>query len=130
MALTDVGGEPIGLTFVPHLVPITRGILTTAYATLRRDVSTTDVYDLYNSFYEGQPFVRVMPPGVSPGVKTAVGSNLCDVSFAVDRDNGRLVVVGAIDNLLKGQAGNALQNANLMFGLPETMGLERTPLYP
>ena len=130
MALTDVGGEPIGLTFVPHLVPISRGILTTAYATLRREVSTQDVYDLYNSFYNGEPFVRVMPPGVTPGIKATVGSNLCDVSCAVDRENGRLVAFGAIDNLLKGQAGNALQNLNVMFGLPETLGLERGPIYP
>lgn len=130
MALTDVGGEPIGLTFVPHLVPISRGILTTAYATLRREVSTQDVYDLYNTFYNGEPFVRVMPPGVTPGIKTTIGSNLCDVSLAVDRENGRLVAIGAIDNLLKGQAGNALQNLNVMFGLPETLGLARTPIYP
>ena len=130
MALGDVGGEPIGMTFVPHLVPISRGILTTAYATLRRDISAPDVHEIYQEFYTGESFVRVFPPGVTPGIKTAVGSNLCDVSFAVDRENGRLVVIGAIDNLLKGQAGNALQNINVMFGLPETLGLERTPLYP
>jgi N-acetyl-gamma-glutamyl-phosphate reductase len=130
MALFDVGGEKIGLTFVPHLVPITRGILTTSYATLRPDVTPTDVDDVYREFYAGEPFVRVMPPGVVPGLKTVVGSNLCDISVAVDGENGRLVVVGAIDNLLKGQAGNALQNINVMFGYPETMGLERTPMYP
>ncbi|HLH73951.1 MAG TPA: N-acetyl-gamma-glutamyl-phosphate reductase [Chloroflexota bacterium] len=130
MALADVGGQAIGLTFVPHLVPISRGILTTCYATLRQDVGAQDVYDLYREFYAGEPFVRVFPPGVTPGIKTAIGTNLCDVSYAVDRENGRLVVTGAIDNLLKGQAGNALQNVNVMFGLPEMLGLERTPLYP
>lgn len=130
MALGDLGGESIGLTFVPHLVPITRGILTTSYATLRRDVAVEEVYEVYKTFYRGEPFVRVLPPGVISGVKAVVGSNLCDVSCAVDRENGRLVAVGAIDNLLKGQAGNALQNLNVMFGFPETLGLERTPLYP
>jgi N-acetyl-gamma-glutamyl-phosphate reductase len=130
MALADVGGEPIGLTFVPHLMPITRGILTTSYATLRRDVTAQEVVEIYQSFYQGEPFVRVLPAGLTPGLKTVVGSNLCDISTVVDRENGRLIVVGAIDNLLKGQAGNALQNINVMFGFPETQGLERTPLYP
>lgn len=130
LALEDVGGEKIGLTFVPHLMPITRGILTTSYATLRREVTPSEVYEIYRAFYTGEPFVRVLPPGVSPGLKTVIGSNLCDVSYAVDQENGRLVVTGAIDNLLKGQAGNALQNLNVMFGFPETLGLERTPLYP
>jgi N-acetyl-gamma-glutamyl-phosphate reductase len=130
MALSDVGGELVGLTFVPHLMPITRGILTTSYATLRRDASALDVAEIYRGFYEGEPFVRVLPPGLTPGLKTVVGSNLCDISTVVDRENGRLIVTGAIDNLLKGQAGNALQNVNLMFGLRETHGLERTPMYP
>jgi len=130
LALGDVRGDAIGLTFVPHLVPLTRGILTTAYATLRRDVTPEQVYEIYRESYAGEPFVRVLPPGVMPGLKSVIGSNLCDISYAVDRENGRLVVVGAIDNLLKGQAGNALQNLNIMFGFPETMGLERTPVYP
>lgn len=130
MALKDVGGEAIGLTFVPHLVPITRGIEVTAYATLRREVTPEAVHSIYREFYAGEPFVRVLPPGVVPGLKTVIGSNLLDISHAVDRDNGRLVVMGAIDNLVKGQAGNALQNINVMFGFPETTGLERIPLYP
>ncbi len=130
MALAGYAGEPVGLTFVPHYVPVTRGILVTAYADLRRDATEADVYALYRAFYEGEPFVRVFPPGVMCGLKTVVGSNLCDISFALDRDNGRLVLMGVVDNLLKGQAGSALQNVNAMFGFPETLGLERTPQYP
>jgi N-acetyl-gamma-glutamyl-phosphate reductase len=130
MALGDLAGAPVGLTFVPHYVPVTRGILVTAYADLRRDATEAEVYELYRAFYAREPFVRVFPPGVMCGLKTAVGSNLCDISLAVDRDNGRLVLMGVVDNLLKGQAGSALQNVNAMFGLPETLGLERTPQYP
>lgn len=130
MALTGFAGADVGLTFVPHYVPVTRGILVTAYADLKRDTTDQAVYDLYRGFYEGEAFVRVFPPGVMCGLKTVVGSNLCDISFAVDRDNGRLVLMGVVDNLLKGQAGSALQNINAMFGFPETLGLERTPMYP
>jgi N-acetyl-gamma-glutamyl-phosphate reductase len=130
MALEAVGGEPIGLTFVPHLVPTTRGIITTCYATLREDLPAERVQAIYQESYAGEPFVRVLPPGVAPGPKGVLGSNLCDVSVFVDRVNGRLVAVGSIDNLLKGQAGVALQNINLMLGLPETLGLERVPTYP
>jgi N-acetyl-gamma-glutamyl-phosphate reductase len=130
MALSGLAGEPVGLTFVPHYVPVTRGILVTAYADLRQDTSEQALYELYRAFYEGEPFVRVFPPGVMCGLKTTVGSNLCDVSFALDREHGRLVLMGAVDNLLKGQAGSALQNINVMFGFPETLGLERTPQYP
>jgi N-acetyl-gamma-glutamyl-phosphate reductase len=130
MALSAIAGAEVGLTFVPHYVPVTRGILVTAYADLRRDTTEQAVHELYRAFYEGEPFVRVFPPGVMCGLKTAVGSNLCDISFALDRDNGRLVLMGVVDNLMKGQAGSALQNINVMFGFPETLGLERTPMYP
>jgi len=80
--------------------------------------------------YHAEPFVRVLPVGVAPGLKGVLGSNLCDLSLAVDEDNGRLVVAASIDNLLKGQAGVALQNINIMHGFPERMGLERMPMYP
>lgn len=128
--LAALGGEPLALTFVPHLLPVTRGILCTTYATLRRDVSLDQAHEIYREFYNGEPFVRVMPPGVYPGLKSVLGSNLCDISLALDAANHRLIVVSAIDNLLKGQAGMALQNINVMFGFPETMGLERLPIYP
>ena len=118
------------MTFVPHLLPVTRGIVCTMYSTLRSDISAQQVHDLYQEFYGKEPFVRVLPLGVNPGLKTVVGSNYCDISLTVDQRNGRLIVVSSIDNLLKGQAGMALQNINIMFGFPETMGLERVPIYP
>jgi N-acetyl-gamma-glutamyl-phosphate reductase len=130
VTLEELSGEEVNLTFVPHLVPITRGILVTAYAALRQDVSQADVQELYEDMYREEPFVRVLPAGVAPGLKGVLGSNLCDLSLVVDEDNGRLVVAASIDNLLKGQAGVALQNINIMYGFPETMGLERLPLYP
>lgn len=128
--LMQLGGKPVGITFVPHLVPMTRGIVCTCYADLATDVSLAAVHDLYRTFYQSEPFVRVQPPNTAPGVKAVVGSNLCDISLALDEPNNRLILIGAIDNLLKGQAGSALQNLNVMFGLPETTGLERLPMYP
>ena len=124
------GGEEVNVTFVPHLMPITRGIIVTSYAQLRGEISGAQVQELYQDTYKDEPFVRVLPEGVAPGLKGVLGSNLCDLSLAVDEDNGRLVVAASIDNLLKGQAGVALQNINIMHGFPETMGLERLPIYP
>lgn len=130
LALSRVAGEEVKITFVPHLVPLIRGILCTMYGQLRRDISIGEVHELYGRFYAGEPFVRVLPPGLTPGLKSVLGSNLCDISLALDAENGRLVVMAAIDNLLKGQAGVALQNINVMLGFPETAGLERLPIYP
>lgn len=129
-ALSRHADTHVGLTFVPHLVPISRGIECTCYAQLRGNTTAAQVQELYEATYQGEPFVRVLPPGVAPGPKAVHGSNLCDISTFVDDENGRLVVVSSIDNLLKGQAGMALQNINLMLGIEETCGLERIPLYP
>lgn len=130
LTLTALAGEPCHITFVPHLVPITRGIEVTSYAALRSAVTPAQVQDLYEELYRDEPFVRVLPLGVAPGIGAVLGSNLCDISLTVDEENGRLVVCASIDNLLKGQAGIALQNINIMHGFPETMGLDRLPLYP
>ena len=121
---------PVGLTFVPHLVPISRGIECTIYAQLREPTRAERIHEVYQEAYATEPFVRVLPLGVSPGPKAVHGSNLCDLSTFVDYENDRLVVVSSIDNLLKGQAGIALQNLNLMLGLEETCGLDRIPLHP
>jgi N-acetyl-gamma-glutamyl-phosphate reductase len=129
-ALQAVAGEKVGITFVPHLVPITRGIIVTSYATLRQDVSAEKIQSIYEEYYADEPFARVLPLGMTPGPKAVSGSNICDVSVAVDADNGRVVLVGSIDNLMKGQAGVALQNLNIMYGFKETLGLERLPMYP
>jgi N-acetyl-gamma-glutamyl-phosphate reductase len=129
-ALEAVAGEKVGITFVPHLVPLTRGIIVTSYAQLREPTSAAKIQQVYEETFAGEPFVRVLPPGLTPGPKAVSGSNLCDVSVVVDEENERLVMVGSIDNLMKGQAGVALQNINLMFGFPETTGLDRSPIYP
>jgi N-acetyl-gamma-glutamyl-phosphate reductase len=129
-ALARYADAPVGLTFVPHLVPISRGIECTCYAQLSGASAAPQLQSLYEASYAGEPFVRVLPPGLAPGPKAVHGSNLCDLSVFVDAENGRLVAIASIDNLLKGQAGIALQNVNLMLGIKETCGLERIPLYP
>ncbi len=127
-ALPGVDLPPLRLTFVPHLIPMTRGILTTAYAPLQRSISQQELRALYEEFYAGEPFVRVSE--APPQTKQTWGSNLCLVYPTVDPRTERLVVVSCIDNLVKGAAGQAVQNLNLMFGLPETMGLQQLPVYP
>jgi len=118
----------LAVTFVPHLVPMTRGILTTCYAPLASAKKERELKELYRDFYKDAPFVRVAD--APPHTKQVLGSNLCLVYPTVDRRTGRLVVISAIDNLVKGAAGQAIQNMNLMLGLPETTGLEALPVYP
>ncbi|MGG0719113.1 N-acetyl-gamma-glutamyl-phosphate reductase [Robertmurraya massiliosenegalensis] len=120
--------EPI--TFSTHLLPITRGIMTTIYAKLRSSWSTEKIIDLYKEAYQEKPFIRIRPLGTYPSVKEVQGSNYCDIGLNVDQRTGRLTIVSVIDNLMKGAAGQAVQNANLMFGLNQTSGLEILPLYP
>jgi N-acetyl-gamma-glutamyl-phosphate reductase len=117
----------VELLFMPHIVPMTRGILSTCYARLREDLGQTQLMELYREFYAGQPFVKVVD--APPQSKHAWGSNLCIIHPRV-RENGRVVVVSAIDNLVKGAAGQAVQNMNLMLGLRPDMGLEGLPIYP
>ena len=127
--LSLVAGEPCRVTFVPHLVPMARGILTTAYASLTRPSTTEeDVREVYREFYKDEPFVRVV--AAPPQTKQVRGSNFCAVYPTVDPRTGRLIAVSCIDNLVKGSAGQAIQDMNLMLGLPETAGLEELGLYP
>lgn len=121
---------PIRVTFTPHLVPMTRGILTTAYFQLRQPLTTAQAVEMFRDFYTGEPFVRVRPAGDLPQTKQVLGSNFCDIGVAVDERTGRVIVVAAIDNLVKGASGQAIQNMNLLRGLPETTGLTGLPLYP
>jgi N-acetyl-gamma-glutamyl-phosphate reductase len=121
-------GQTLAVTFVPHLIPMTRGILTTAYAKLAKKMGVEEIGKLYQDFYQDEPFVRVADS--PPHTKQTWGSNLCLVYPSLDPRTGRLVVISAIDNLVKGAAGQAVQNMNLMLGLPETMGLEALPVYP
>lgn len=116
-------GAEVAVTFTPHLLPVQRGILATCYLTLRPGVEVGDIVEAYAERYADEPFVHCHQPGVLPELRWAVGSNSCHLGFAVDRSLRRLIVVAVLDNLLKGAAGQAVQNMNVMAGFPETMGL-------
>ncbi|MFH1651239.1 MAG: N-acetyl-gamma-glutamyl-phosphate reductase [Chloroflexota bacterium] len=128
--LSNLCGQPVATTFVPHLIPMTRGILTTAYAPLIPGKVGTgdDLMALYQDFYQGEPFVRVT--GAPPHTKHTWGSNSCLVHPTLDLRTGRLIVISCLDNLVKGAAGQAVQNMNLMLGFPETTGLTARAVYP
>ena len=123
-------GQEIVLNFTPHLVPMNRGILVTAYASLKEKVSYETVKAAYDKYYEKEKFVRVLEKDVCPQTKWVEGSNYVDVNFKIDERTGRVIVMGALDNLVKGAAGQAVQNMNLLFGLPESEGLELVPMFP
>jgi N-acetyl-gamma-glutamyl-phosphate reductase len=126
--ISTLMGSQASLTFTPHLIPMTRGILSTCYGRARGNVTTEQCLDAARKFYAGRPFVRVTEK--PPHSKWATGSNLAYVSYAADPERGLVIALGAIDNLGKGAAGQAVQNANLITGQPETAGLEGTPLWP
>jgi len=119
--------QPVQITFVPHLVPMTRGMLTTVYARPSGALTAETVQDCLTTFYAGRPFIRLRPPGAPPDTLHVRGTNFCDIGFVFDERNRRLVLMSAIDNLGKGAAGQAVQNMNLMFGLDETAGLDQIP---
>jgi len=121
--LSRISGAPIHILFTPHLAPMERGILTTAYLRPLKKVSAEALIDLYTKFYGRAPFVRVMENGRLVDTKNVRGLNYCDISVVVDGRTGRIVILSAIDNLVKGAAGQAVQNMNLVCGFPETMGL-------
>ena len=128
-------GHEILVNFTPHLVPMNRGILVTEYASLKRKEdgslsSTEEIRNVYNSYYEKETFVRVLPENVCPETRWVEGSNYVDVNFKIDERTGRIVMMGALDNLVKGAAGQAVQNMNLLFGLPEAKGLMLVPVFP
>ena len=123
-------GEEILLNFTPHLVPMNRGILVTAYATLKEGVTEEEIRAAYNKYYADEKFVRVLEPGVCPETRWVEGSNYTDINFKVDPRTHRVVMMGALDNLVKGAAGQAVQNMNLIFGLNEDEGLNLVPMFP
>ena len=123
-------GENVTISFTPHLVPMNRGILATEYATLKKDVTGEEVKAIYDKYYADEKFVRVLGEGVCPETKWVEGSNYVDIGFKLDPRTNRIVMMGAIDNLVKGAAGQAVQNMNLLFGLPETEGLLMPPVFP
>ncbi len=123
-------GERVTISFTPHLVPMNRGILVTEYATLKKDVSQQDVKAIYDAYYGSEQFVRVLDDGVCPETKWVEGSNYTDIGFKIDPRTNRIIMMGALDNLVKGAAGQAIQNMNLMFGLEESEGLRLAPMFP
>ncbi len=128
--ISKLCGQQVVITFTPHLLPISRGILSTMYAKLSKPVTDTEIGELYNNFYQDEPFVRLCGLGQFPATQFVRGSNFCDIGFKVDERTGRVIILSAIDNLVKGAAGQAVQNMNLMCGFPETQGLNIVPLFP
>ena len=123
-------GQPVLLNFTPHLVPMNRGILATTYANLKKHVTWEEVKAVYDKYYENEFFVRVLPEGVYPETRWVEGSNFVDIGFKIDERTNRIIAIGALDNLVKGAAGQAVQNMNLLFGLKENTGLTQVPMFP
>lgn len=129
-ALSDISGENIMVNFTPHLVPMSRGILATSYANLLPNVTEKEVSEAFNNLYGNEYFVRLLGLNAYPTTKAVRGSNYIDIAWHIDERTGRVIVLSAIDNLVKGAAGQAVQNFNIMFGLDEKTGLEVAPMYP
>jgi N-acetyl-gamma-glutamyl-phosphate reductase len=128
--LSLAAGDTVSITFVPHLMPMVRGILATCYAVAKAKVTGKDLEAAYRKHYGKEPFVRMLPPGLLPSTKDVRGSNFCDIAWRLDERSRRAVVVSAIDNLVKGASGAAVQCFNLMSGFPEEEGLRAMPLFP
>ena len=128
--LSYASGEKVLINFTPHLVPMNRGILATSYATLKEKVTYDDVKKVYDKYYKDEYFVRVLEKDVCPETRWVEGSNFVDVNFKIDERTNRIIMMGAIDNIVKGAAGQAVQNMNIMFGLDENTGLKLVPMFP
>jgi N-acetyl-gamma-glutamyl-phosphate reductase len=128
--LSALAGRPVVVTFTPHLVPLNRGLFTTASVPLTQSKTTAELVGLYREFYAGEPFVRVLEEGQRPATRAVVGSNFCDVTVVADSRTGRAVCVSALDNLGKGGSANGVQSLNIMLGWDERTGLDAPPVYP
>jgi len=129
-ALSSISSSPIVVSFTPHLIPMTRGILATCYATLNKEKSNAEILDMYREQYADEQFVTIYPEGNLPPTKAVFASNQCHIGVAIDARTRRVVVVSAIDNLVKGAAGQAVQNMNIMLGIPESTGLLTPGVWP
>lgn len=129
-ALADVGGAAVTINFTPHLAPISRGILATCYATLRDGVTAEKIDEAFREMYAEEFFIRLLGRGAYPATKCVRGTNYCDIAWHIDPRTRRVIVFSAIDNLVKGAAGQAIQNMNIAFGLDERAGLDLVPMYP
>ncbi|HHW46686.1 MAG TPA: N-acetyl-gamma-glutamyl-phosphate reductase [Clostridiales bacterium] len=125
--LSSAASKKVKVTFVPHLLPVNRGILSTMYASLKPGVSGDKIRQVYNDFYSNEPFVRVLPKGKTADIRSVRYTNICDISLHIDPRTSRLIVVSAIDNMVKGAAGQAVQNMNIILGIKEQTGLELIP---
>lgn len=128
--LSRAAGKPVSVTFTPHLMPMSRGILATTYVKLRGRHKAADLRAILAKRYQDEPFVKVLPEGVVPATRHVRGSNYCFMNVFDDRIEGRAIICSVIDNLVKGASGQAVHNMNLMFGLPETMSIDQQPLFP
>jgi N-acetyl-gamma-glutamyl-phosphate reductase len=128
--LSVLAGQKVNITFTPHLLPISRGILSTIYATLNPGFSRDNISELYRQQYADEPFVRLLKEDVFPATQFVRGSNFCDISFKIDMVTNRIIVMSAIDNIVKGASGQAVQNMNILCGFAETTGLHIVPLFP
>lgn len=128
--LSLLAGLNINISFTPHLLPISRGILSTVYANLTQEVTNNSIQQLYDLQYKNEPFVRLLKEDTFPATQYVRGSNFCDISFKLDPTTNRIIVMSAIDNVVKGAAGQAVQNMNIMCGLPEETGLLTAPTFP
>ena len=128
--ISELCGKKVTISFTPHLLPMSRGILSTIYAKQSGALSDAEVHEMYRDFYKDEIFVRLCAPGSFPATQFVRGSNFCDIGIKVDKRTGRIVILSTIDNLVKGAAGQAVQNMNIMCNLPETRGLLTVPLFP
>ena len=128
--LSSFAGEKVTITFTPHLLPISRGILSTVYGNLNPGFNTTAISELYQEMYSSQSFIRLLDEDTFPATQYVRGSNFCDIGFKIDSVTNRIIIMTAIDNVVKGAAGQAVQNMNLMCGFKEAAGLETIPLFP
>ncbi len=128
--LSYAAGEDVVLNFTPHLIPMDRGILATCYANLNKDYTYDDIRSAYEKYYKDEYFIRLTKEGTFPETKWVKGSNFVDIGFTIDKRTNRVIVIGALDNLFKGAAGQAVQNMNILFGLDEKTGIDFVPVFP
>jgi N-acetyl-gamma-glutamyl-phosphate reductase len=128
--ISELCKKPVVISFTPHLLPMSRGILSTIYSKMAKPMTDDEVCGLYRDYYKDEPFVRLCNKDALPATQFVRGSNFCDIGFKIDSRTGRIIILAAIDNLVKGAAGQAVQNMNLMCNLPETRGLLTVPLFP
>ncbi|PMQ00767.1 MAG: N-acetyl-gamma-glutamyl-phosphate reductase [Dictyoglomus sp. NZ13-RE01] len=128
--LSLLAEREIRITFTPHLIPMNRGILSTIYTELKSNISQDEIREIYEEFYQREKFIRLLPPGILPSTKNVSGTNYCDINIVKDERTNRLIILSAIDNLIKGAVGQAVQNMNIIFGFEETEGLINLSIYP